>query len=170
LAGEADGAAEAPDQGLDRQSGVGEVDVDALVLGELFPELGGQSLAGLGFHDGDGAGEAFADGAAPPILLVLTPVLPGRGPALRVLALLAQPALQRNGTADAEEEVAEMGLGSAGAIEIAGLEGGHALGLEARGQRLGDMGQAGQHREVGLIRGRRSGEESPEPDGAIDHF
>jgi len=127
MAGEADIAGEAADQGLDRQGGVGEVGVDALVLGEPFPEVGRQLFPGLGLPGGDAAGDALGDGLAPVVLLVLPTVAVGLGLALSLLMLLSQFHLEGDGAADAEKEVAEAGLGSPGAVEIAGVEGGDAL-------------------------------------------
>ncbi|MGF6230019.1 hypothetical protein QFZ27_003974 [Inquilinus ginsengisoli] len=168
-AGEADLAAQPPDQGCDRQGGVGEVGIDAVVLGQPFPEIGGEPFPGLGLGDGDGLGQARGDGLAPAVLPVLPPVGAGLGLPPRLLPLPAQPGLQRDGAADAAEQAAEVGLGLSGAVEIVGLEGGHDPGLEAHGHRLGASGHAGQHRQVGLVRGRRSGRGSPGLDPRIDH-
>jgi len=152
---QAEGAAQAGDQRLDRQGPVGEVDVDALVLGQLFPQIDGQPLPGIGIGSrGDDLGDALGDGLAPVVLLFLPALPPVLGLAPRLLPLLAQLDLQCDGAADAEEEAAEAGLRIPAAVEIAGLEGGDAQGLETTGQFLRERHQLGQHR--GRIH-RRSG-------------
>ncbi|MGF6230864.1 hypothetical protein QFZ27_004819 [Inquilinus ginsengisoli] len=168
---QAEVAAEPGYQDFDRQDGVGEVDVDALILGEPFPVFGGQPLPGLGLLGRDDAGDALGDGAAPMIFLALPPVPVVFGFAPCLLALLPQLHLEGDGAADAEEEAAEAGLRLPGAVEIADLEGGDALGLEAAGQPLGEPGQPGQHRGVlgGFVRGWRGGGGTPGFDGVIDH-
>jgi hypothetical protein len=101
-------------------------------------------------------------------------VLPGLPSELRRRGgqrLVHPPAqLERDGAADGEKEAAEAGFGLAGAVGIAGREGGEALSLEGPGHLQGELGQPGQH--LGLprspVRGRRSGGGSPGCDG-IDH-
>ena len=66
----------------------------------------------------------MGDGLTPVVLLVLPALPPDFGLAPRLLPLLAQPGLERDGAADAEEEATEAGLRLPGAIEIAGREGG----------------------------------------------
>jgi hypothetical protein len=169
---QAEGPAQAGDQGLDRQGGVGEVDVDAFVLGQLFPELDGQLFLCLGVGSrGDGVGDALGDGLAPVILLLLPGLPPDFGLAPCLLPLLAQPGLERYGAADAEEQAAEAGLRIPGAVEIADREGGEGQGVKAAGQLLREFHQLGQHR--GLVRGRRRGGVLPPPaqlerDGTAD--
>ncbi|WP_342237061.1 hypothetical protein [Inquilinus sp. OTU3971] len=91
------------------------------------------------------------------------------GVAPLLLPLLVQPGLQRGG-ADAQRGAVEAGLGLAGAVEIAGREGGETLSLEGLGQLHGEPRQLGQHRGVGLVRGRRGGSGSSGFDGTFDHL
>jgi len=86
------------------------------------------------------------------------------------LLLPAQPGLERDDAADAEEQAAEAGLGLAGTVGIAGREGGGGAGLAGPRHLQGQLRQPGQHLDLpgSLIRGRRSGGRSFGCDG-INH-
>ncbi|WP_343715804.1 hypothetical protein [Inquilinus sp.] len=145
---QAEGPAQAGDQDPDRQGGVGEVDVDALVLGQPLPEIDGHLTLAVDIDvwgGVDGAGDALGDGLAPVVFLILPVLPPDVGLAPHLLPLLPQLGLERYSPADAEEQAAEADLGRRGAVEIVGRD---AQGLEAARQLQRALDQLGQHRSL----------------------